>query len=115
MLVSRDFKFDSAHFLPKYHGKCERLHGHTYRLRVTLEGEPDSEGMVCDFAEIKKVVKERVLADLDHNNLNDVMENPSAENIAVWIWEKLQGQFGEAKLYEVKVWETENCFVSYRG
>ncbi|MBU1018992.1 MAG: 6-carboxytetrahydropterin synthase QueD [Patescibacteria group bacterium] len=115
MLVSRDFKFDAAHYLPKYHGKCEKLHGHTYKLRVTLEGEPDSEGMVFDFAEIKRVVAERVLEELDHSSLNDVMENPSAENIAMLVWERLFGEFGRARLHEVRVWETEGCFVSYLG
>ena len=59
MFISREFKFDAAHFLPSYKGKCERLHGHTYKLRVKLEGEPDSEGMIVDFAEIKRVVSEK--------------------------------------------------------
>ena len=55
MLLCRDFKFDAAHNLIHYHGKCERLHGHTYHLRVTLEGEPDSEGMIYDFVDLKDV------------------------------------------------------------
>ncbi len=114
MFVSRDFKFDAAHYLPSYKGKCERLHGHTYKLRVTLEGEPDEEGMIVDFGDIKRVVKEKVLSELDHADLNEVLENPSAENIAVWIWQRLDSAF-DAKLYEVKVWETEGCFVTYRG
>ncbi|MBQ6981656.1 MAG: 6-carboxytetrahydropterin synthase, partial [Synergistaceae bacterium] len=49
MLLCKDFTFDAAHNLVDYHGKCERLHGHTYRLRVVLEGEPDAEGMIMDF------------------------------------------------------------------
>lgn len=52
-LISRDFKFDAAHKLEKYHGKCESLHGHTYRIRVTLCGEPDEEGMIIDFLHSK--------------------------------------------------------------
>ena len=62
MLLCRDFKFDAAHNLIHYHGKCERLHGHTYRLRVTLEGTPDSEGMICDFAELKRIVNDLVIS-----------------------------------------------------
>ena len=115
MLISRDFKFDAAHYLPSYNGKCERLHGHTYKLRVTLEGAVGKEGMVCDFAEIKRVVSEHVLGELDHGDLNKVLDVPSAENIAVWVWEKLEGRFGEVKLYAIKVWETEGCSVKYMG
>lgn len=114
MLIFRDFKFDAAHFLPSYKGKCERLHGHTYKLRVTLEGEPDSEGMIVDFAEIKRVVEEKVLSELDHADLNKVLKNPSAENIAKWVWERLEGAF-EVKLCEVAVWETAGCCVTTRG
>ena len=49
MLLCRDFKFDEAHYLVNYHGKCERLHGHTYHMSVVLKGEPDHEGMIFDF------------------------------------------------------------------
>ncbi len=115
MLVCRDFKFDAAHFLPSYKGKCERLHGHTYRLRIAIEGEPDAEGMIVDFGDIKKIVTAKVLDKLDHHNINDVIPNPSAENISMWIWQQLEGEFGDAKLHEVTVWETDGCFVVYSG
>jgi len=115
MLISREFKFDAAHFLPSYKGKCEKLHGHTYKLRVTFEGKADKEGMVVDFGRIKEVVREKVLAKLDHENLNDVIANPSAENIAEWIWDKLKDGIDGAKLYSVTVWETEGCLVEVRG
>ena len=49
MLLIKEFEFDAAHYLPEYHGKCEKLHGHTYKLVVKLEGQPDAEGMVMDF------------------------------------------------------------------
>ena len=89
MQVTKEFTFDSAHFLPRYYGKCERMHGHTYRLQVTVEGEVGENGLVIDFVILKKIVKERVLNQLDHQVLNDVLEIPSAENIAVWIWNQL--------------------------
>lgn len=111
MFLSRDFKFDAAHYLPKYHGKCERLHGHTYKFRVTIEGQPNKEGMILDFAEVKKIVKKQVLDKLDHSNLNDLMKNPSAENIALWIWQQLQKKL---KLFEVQVWESEGSSVTVR-
>ena len=57
MKVSKEFTFDAAHYLTKYHGKCENLHGHTYRLRVTVEGNLDEEDMVMDFCELKELVE----------------------------------------------------------
>ena len=90
MLLSKDFTFDAAHNLVNYHGKCERLHGHTYRLRVVVEGTPDAEGMIIDFIELKDIVKERILSRLDHSYINDIIPQPSAENIALWIWGVLE-------------------------
>lgn len=90
MLVSKEFQFEAAHFLTKYHGACERLHGHTYRLRVTVEGLVRENGLVIDFSILKKIVNERVIAECDHRCLNDFLPNPSAELLAVWIWERLK-------------------------
>ncbi len=114
MLVSKEFTFDAAHFLTKYHGKCENLHGHTYRLRVTVEGPVGEDGMVVDFKELKVLVKEKVIDRYDHQNLNDFFENPSAELIAVQIWNDLLKEL-PVKLYEVVLWETADSFVTYRG
>jgi len=114
MFVTKEFTFDAAHKLTKYHGKCEKLHGHTYKLQVTVEGQPDDEGMVMDFVELKTLVTKKVLDKLDHSYLNDLLENPSAENIAVWIWEQLKNDV-KGNLYEVKLWETPTSFVTYRG
>ena len=63
MLLRKEFTFDAAHNLVQYHGKCEALHGHTYRLAVVLEGTPDAEGMILDFCELSAVVRERVAVD----------------------------------------------------
>ena len=113
MLISKDFKFDAAHNLIHYHGKCEKLHGHTYKLRVVLEGRPDSEGMIIDFIELKQIVKDRVISRLDHTYINDIIPQPSAENIAVWIWQEIEDSVRRenCKLYEVHVWETETSCV----
>lgn len=118
MLITREFTFDSAHFLPSYHGKCENIHGHTYRLQVTVKGPVDDEGMVIDFALLKKVVKKQILEKLDHAMINDTIKMASAENIAVWIWNRLAdcSEFPEdVHLYEVKLWETPHSFVTYHG
>ena len=89
MLVTREFTFDSAHFLTDYYGKCERMHGHTYVLQVTLEGAVQSNGLVLDFVVLKRIVNKHVLDKIDHQLLNDVIKNPSAERVVVWIWEQL--------------------------
>lgn len=113
MLLCRDFKFDAAHNLIHYHGKCERLHGHTYHLRVTLEGKPDAEGMVCDFAELKKTVNDRVLSKLDHAYINDIIAQPTAEYISIWIFRALDGPLrrDNCRLQSVRLWETESSSV----
>jgi 6-pyruvoyltetrahydropterin/6-carboxytetrahydropterin synthase len=113
MRISKEFTFDSAHFLKDYKGKCERLHGHTYRLRVTVDGPIQKSGMVMDFHEIKSVVESRVLEDLDHHNLNEVIDQPSAENICVWIWDRLKPSL--PLMTEVRVWETATSFATYSG
>ncbi len=116
MLLSKDFTFDAAHNLINYHGKCERLHGHTYRLRVIVEGTPDSEGMIIDFIELKAVVKERVISRLDHSYINEIISQPSAENIALWIWDELEESVRRenCSLYEIHVWETADSRVILR-
>lgn len=108
MYLRREFKFDAAHNLINYHGKCEKLHGHTYRLAVTLKGEPDSEGMVFDFVELKKIVEELVLSRLDHAYINDVIPQPTAEYIAAWIFRVLDEPLRRphSELHEIQVWET---------
>jgi 6-pyruvoyltetrahydropterin/6-carboxytetrahydropterin synthase len=112
LLVSKDFFFDAAHNLPRYAGKCEHLHGHTFRLRVTLKAPLDTwSGMAFDFMDLKRIVDERIVKILDHAYINEIIANPSAEFISVWVWRKL----GDLPLHEVKVWETPTSFVSYSG
>jgi len=110
MLVTKEFTFDSAHFLPDYHGKCETMHGHTYKMHVTVKGDIQPNGMVIDFAELKKIVQNKIINKLDHQLINEIIEIPSAENIAIWAWEQLEK---DLKLYEIKVWETATSFVTY--
>ena len=117
MRVSKVFSFDSAHFLLSYHGKCETLHGHTYRLVVTVAGVPDAEGMVIDFILLKKIVQEEVLSVLDHSLLNDILPQPTAENIAKWVWQRISEKVrrDRAALFEVEVWETPTSYVRVRS
>lgn len=117
MIVIKEFEFDASHFLPEYNGKCERLHGHTYKLVVMVEGTPDHEGMVMDFVKLKELVREHVLQHLDHAHLNEVIPVPSAENISVWVWNRLYSllECEHCHLCEVQVWETRTSGCVYRG
>lgn len=89
MQVNKEFTFDSAHFLPNYYGKCERMHGHTYRLQVTVEGEVGENGLLIDFVVLKRIVKKQVIQKLDHQVINDMIQIPSCENVVKWIWDQL--------------------------
>lgn len=116
ILLCRKFKFDAAHNLVNYNGKCERLHGHTYHLSVVLKGSLDSEGMVFDFTEVKRIVNELVISKLDHSYINDIISQPTAEYIAQWVFKTIDKALARdnCELYEVQVWETENSYVICR-
>lgn len=113
--------FAAAHFLKDYHGKCENLHGHNYKVFVHVEGNSlDEGGMLIDFSVLKRELKS-VLSCLDHTNLNDIQffeQNPSAERIARYIYLKLVENLKEknmdfslsssnGKISKVDVFETE--------
>jgi len=113
----KEVRFEAAHRLPNLPAthKCSRLHGHSFRVRLGVQGPIHSElGWVVDFADIKKAMKP-LLEQLDHNYLNEVegLANPTGENIAVWIWERLKPALPE--LHEVKVYETCTGSCVFRG
>lgn len=117
MILTKKFKFDSAHKLLNYNGQCENLHGHTYRLVVKVDGTPDKDGMIIDFVELKKIVNKEIIEVLDHKYINDLIKQPSTENIAMWIWDKLETKVKRenSKLHEIEVWETNSSGVTYNG
>ncbi len=104
--------FDAAHSLPGYEGKCANLHGHTYRVEMVIEGPVGDDGFVMDFYKLKKILGS-VLEDLDHRNLNDLMQNPTAENIAERICEHLRIDLlgTQVRLVSLKLWEGKNKWV----
>jgi 6-pyruvoyltetrahydropterin/6-carboxytetrahydropterin synthase len=108
MQIRKHFRFEAAHVLPYHPGKCARLHGHSYRLEVALRGplqtDGPARGMIDDFDTIKRIVRTEVIDVLDHQSLNELIANPTAEHIAMWIWERLLPQL--PGLDEVTVWET---------
>ncbi|RHW35868.1 6-carboxytetrahydropterin synthase QueD [Lysinibacillus yapensis] len=91
VLVSKEFTFDAAHHLHAYEGKCKNLHGHTYRAVLGISGYTDELGLVIDFGEIKEIWKQQIEIYLDHRYLNETLPlmNTTAENMVVWIYEKL--------------------------
>lgn len=118
MQIRKSFTFEAAHVLPHHPGKCSRLHGHSYRLDVALEGplHPDgpAAGMIEDFEVVSQIVKAAVISRLDHRSLNELIENPTAENIVRWIWARLAPEL--AQLAELTLWETRTaCVVLSKG
>ncbi len=108
-----DFRFSAAHRLPRHPGRCFRMHGHDYRLEVVVSGAPEGRsGRVIDFFVVERVVKP-IVAELHNSCLNDCLENPTAEAIVVWIWRALCSSL--PSLTELRLWETEQCHVAYRG
>lgn len=108
-IVTKIFHFDSAHYLPGYPGICEHLHGHTWKVEVSFQGLVDSKGMVVDFALIKQLV-DPIVETLDHSLLNNTIQNPTAENIALWFRDKIASVQGLPPLRRVKVWESpDSC------
>ncbi|MCL2011710.1 MAG: 6-carboxytetrahydropterin synthase QueD [Cystobacterineae bacterium] len=113
MEISVELHFSSAHHLPLHEGACRRLHGHNYRLRVTLGGMPEGgSGMLMDFETLKKKVWDTCLVEVDHRNLNDIFENPTAENMLLWLWKRLEPEFKNLK--ELVLWETPEYLVTLR-
>jgi len=111
IIITKTFNFGAAHNLTSYHGKCEELHGHNYKLDVSIKGIPDKEGMVIDYKKIKAVVEEHVIDKLDHTYLNDVLGfSPTSENILLWVEEQIKNKLSSDNynLYRLELWETEN-------
>ena len=115
-LVRVEADFAAAHFLKHYHGKCERLHGHNYKVRVWARGPRlDEGGMLLDFTQLKASLRS-VLEGLDHGLLNDLAvfeDDPSAERIAEFIFSSLARLLPEAPLHAVEVFETETSMARY--
>jgi 6-pyruvoyltetrahydropterin/6-carboxytetrahydropterin synthase len=118
--VSIERTFAAGHALRNYRGKCENVHGHNYRVQITVQGEElDSAGLLVDFLELKRLTDE-VIEYLDHRFLNDLAPfdvlNPSAENIAKYFYDRVRaGLPGEIpRIWEVRIWETDSSSAVYR-
>lgn len=127
ILVTTNLNFEAAHMLnakeqseevnEQWFGKCKNLHGHNYKLFVTVEGNVKESGMVVNFVEMKKIIREKIIDVFDHRMINELMEDiPTAENMCLLFWKFLEKEFNDidAKLYEIKLYETDNSFVTLR-
>ena len=113
MIVGKEFVFHAAHNLEGHKGKCEKLHGHSYRLRVSVRGPVGENGMVMDFDDIGRIVEEKAISVLDHSYINDVIGGKSSlERIAEWVWRALDGTI---PITRIEMWETDNNFLIYDG
>ncbi len=133
LYVTRREVFSAAHRLhnpeltdeenARLFGKCNNpnWHGHNYTLEVVVAGKINpTTGYVIDINNLKKIIRKNVIEKLDHKNLNTDVEFlrgviPSSENIAKAIWDELEDKIPEGKLYSVKIYETENNYVEYKG
>ena len=118
MIVAKSIEFDAAHFLPNYPGKCVNMHGHRFLIELGVSGQVDEvTGMVIDFTVLKMFLVQ-IKENLDHHLLNDVIPNPTAENICRYVKYKYYEQdwgFGDVKLDFIRVWETEDSYAEVSG
>jgi len=131
--ITRKAHFSAAHRLynPNFseeknkevYGLCNNplYHGHNYILEVTICGEPDSDtGYLIDLKKLKEIINEKIIKYVDHKNLNlevDFLKDiiPTSENLAIAFWKRLEKEIPGGKLYSIKIYESENNIVEYRG
>jgi 6-pyruvoyltetrahydropterin/6-carboxytetrahydropterin synthase len=107
--VTCTFTFEAAHRLAWHPGRCRNLHGHSYRLDVAVEGPLDGNGVVLDFDTLQDVVRAEVIDAWDHRDLNEVLDNPTAELLAHRAWELLTS--AGLDLAALRLWETTDSWV----
>ncbi len=113
VVIGKDFYFAAAHQLPDHKGLCQYLHGHEWKIRIEIKKRIDFEtGMVMDFSDLKSIVNKHVISILDHNTLNEIIYNPTAENILIWVWEKLMFDGLLKGIYKIHLWESRDSISS---
>jgi 6-pyruvoyltetrahydropterin/6-carboxytetrahydropterin synthase len=125
VLVSKEFTFDAAHHLHCYEGKCKNLHGHTYKVVFGISSYVNEIGIAIDFGDIKDIWKNEIEIYLDHRYLNETLPpmNTTAENMVVWIFEKMEEalhkgdrpqQYKGARVEFVRLYETPTSYAEMR-
>lgn len=109
VVIGKEFYFAAAHQLPGHEGLCKYFHGHEWKVRVEIKKRVDFQtGMVMDFSDLKKIVNTHVISVLDHNTINEIIYNPTAENILEWIWERLMFDGLLKGIYKIHLWESKD-------
>ena len=116
--LTKEFTFEAAHRLPRVPAdhKCYRMHGHGFRVEITVAGELDERmGWLVDYADITAIVDPVIRGELDHRTLNDIegLENPTSELLCVWLWSRLDSAL--PGLSCITVHETCTARCTYRG
>ncbi|WP_459500950.1 6-carboxytetrahydropterin synthase QueD [Bacillus sp. C1] len=125
VMVSKEFTFDAAHHLHCYEGKCKNLHGHTYKVVFGISGYVNEIGLAIDFGDIKEIWKNEIEIYLDHRYLNETLPamNTTAENMVVWIYEKMTEalakeervrEYKGARVEFVRLFETPTSYAEVR-
>ncbi|MGW6146186.1 6-carboxytetrahydropterin synthase QueD [Bacillus mycoides] len=125
VMVSKEFTFDAAHHLHCYEGKCKNLHGHTYKVVFGISGYVNEIGLAIDFGDIKEIWKNEIESYLDHRYLNETLPemNTTAENMVVWIYEKMaealtkdnrENEYKGARVEFVRLFETPTSYAEVR-
>ncbi|EJR60382.1 queuosine biosynthesis protein QueD [Bacillus cereus VD115] len=125
VMVSKEFTFDAAHHLHCYEGKCKNLHGHTYKVVFGISGYVNEIGLAIDFGDIKEIWKNEIEIYLDHRYLNETLPamNTTAENMVVWIYEKMTealtkdnrvNEYKGARVEFVRLFETPTSYAEVR-
>ncbi|MGG5794097.1 6-carboxytetrahydropterin synthase QueD [Bacillus cereus] len=125
VMVSKEFTFDAAHHLHCYEGKCKNLHGHTYKVIFGISGYVNEIGLAIDFGDIKEIWKNEIEIYLDHRYLNETLPamNTTAENMVVWIYEKMAealtkdnraNEYKGARVEFVRLFETPTSYAEVR-
>ena len=121
--LTKEFEFEAAHHLLNYAGACANVHGHSYKLQVTVSGNINlndtkyaTDCMVLDFKNLKSIVKGSIIDTHDHADLNLIYSNPTAEVMVIEMFETIRKWLPkDVKLESVKLWETSTSFAEYRG
>lgn len=120
--VTKRFTFEACHRLVDYKGACERMHGHSYKMEVTVKGVPNDKNLLMDFKILKILVNEAVIDKVDHQDLNEIMPkvyatagNTTCENMIVAFWYAIENRlafyhYDNIELYRIRLWETEDSY-----
>jgi len=116
MIIAKHFEFEAAHqLMGEEYGKCNCLHGHTYKLTIGIEGQVNASGWVMNFKDLKQIVNEQVIEKLDHSNLNDILTPSTAENLVGWIYKQINPLvLYPNKVKFIRLYETSDSYAEMR-